>query len=361
MSVSDTSLTRTNLGLGATWLTNTNAANFRTAIGLGTAATNATTDFQPASTNLTTLAGNDAANLTNFPALLLRTNGSAAGLTNFPIFNQNTTGTASNVTGVVAITNGGSGATTAEEARTNFGLGATNSVIFKSLGIDNVKITNNTIFGVSTIGVFSGRTINFLNLTINGRFNFMDEIAVPSLLLGGGGSLGPKRLTLNATESFAATNFLFGGVRGTIEVEADNNHAIVATARNTSDGLAFYGYSQSGAPVAKFVQAAGSSVASEPTVVIWRNTEIGQTTPALLINGGSGNTTALTVQAGTNDVMSISFEGLITSGDSPVMRFRGTFTSTNKPASPKAGDMIYRSDATNSQFFQVYNGTNWVP
>jgi hypothetical protein len=28
--------TRTNLGLGATWLTNTNTANFRTAIGLGT-------------------------------------------------------------------------------------------------------------------------------------------------------------------------------------------------------------------------------------------------------------------------------------------------------------------------------------
>ena len=44
---------------------------------------------------------------------------SAASLTNFPTFNQNTTGTASNVTGVVAIVNGGTGSTTATNARTN--------------------------------------------------------------------------------------------------------------------------------------------------------------------------------------------------------------------------------------------------
>ena len=57
-----------------------------------------------------------AADLTSFPSLLLTTNGNAGGLTNFPTFNQNTTGTASNVTGVVAIANGGSGQTTAAAA-----------------------------------------------------------------------------------------------------------------------------------------------------------------------------------------------------------------------------------------------------
>jgi hypothetical protein len=161
---------RTNLGLGATWLTNTDvtsfrnaiglgtwstlndgatvrsenlvisdgdspdyiqftagtgvqfygnrAPQFRTALGLGTAATNAASAFQPSNTNLTQLA------LGNYPTILLRTNGNAAGLTNFPTLNQNTTGTASNVTGVVAIGNGGTGATNASNARTNLGLGA---------------------------------------------------------------------------------------------------------------------------------------------------------------------------------------------------------------------------------------------
>jgi hypothetical protein len=127
------------------------ASDFRTAIGLGTAATNAETAFQPASANLTPLAANngsgltnlalsnvvglqtslntklntngDAINLTNFPALLLRTNGNGAGLTNITAANiTGTVGLASNVSGVVAITNGGSGATTAGGARTNLGL-----------------------------------------------------------------------------------------------------------------------------------------------------------------------------------------------------------------------------------------------
>jgi hypothetical protein len=127
------------------------ASDFRTAIGLGTAATNAETAFQPASANLTNLAANngsaltnlalsnvvglqtslntklntngDAINLTNFPALLLRTNGNGAGLTNITAANiTGTVGLASNVSGVVAITNGGSGATTAGGARTNLGL-----------------------------------------------------------------------------------------------------------------------------------------------------------------------------------------------------------------------------------------------
>jgi hypothetical protein len=82
---------------------------------------------------LTNLASNNAANLTNFPALLLRTNGSAANLTNFPTLNQNTTGTASNVTGVVAIANGGTGATNASNARTALGLGETNNVTFSNI------------------------------------------------------------------------------------------------------------------------------------------------------------------------------------------------------------------------------------
>jgi hypothetical protein len=53
---------------------------------------------------------------------ILSPSGSAASLTSFPTFNQNTTGTASNVTGTVAVLNGGTGATTTSGARTNLGL-----------------------------------------------------------------------------------------------------------------------------------------------------------------------------------------------------------------------------------------------
>jgi hypothetical protein len=53
---------------------------------------------------------------------VLSPSGSAASLTSFPTFNQNTTGTASNVTGTVAVLNGGTGATTTSDARTNLGL-----------------------------------------------------------------------------------------------------------------------------------------------------------------------------------------------------------------------------------------------
>lgn len=53
---------------------------------------------------------------------VLSPSGSAANLTSFPTFNQNTTGTASNVTGTVAVLNGGTGATTTSGARTNLGL-----------------------------------------------------------------------------------------------------------------------------------------------------------------------------------------------------------------------------------------------
>lgn len=49
---------------------------------------------------------------------------SSGTLTNctFPVLNQNTTGTASNVTGIVAVTNGGTGSSTAANARTALGV-----------------------------------------------------------------------------------------------------------------------------------------------------------------------------------------------------------------------------------------------
>ena len=147
-------------------------SDFRTAIGLASAATNPATAFQSSSANLTNLAANNgssltniplagvngalatngnAINLTNFPSLLLRTNGNGEWLTN--ITAANITGTvaqASNVTGTIAISNGGSGATTAGGARTNLGLGATNNAEFNSVSINELRWENGLIFDLET-------------------------------------------------------------------------------------------------------------------------------------------------------------------------------------------------------------------
>ncbi len=77
----------------------TNQSSARTALGLGSAATNDASAFQPASTALTNLAAGDASGLTNLPNANLGT-----------------------ATGVLGIANGGSGATNSAAARTNFGL-----------------------------------------------------------------------------------------------------------------------------------------------------------------------------------------------------------------------------------------------
>ncbi len=60
-------------------------------------------------------------NASNYPAGLLRTDGSAASLTSFPTLNQNTSGTAAGLSATLAIGSGGTGATTASAALTALG------------------------------------------------------------------------------------------------------------------------------------------------------------------------------------------------------------------------------------------------
>jgi hypothetical protein len=70
-----------------------------------------------------------------------------------PTLNQNTTGTASNVTGTVAVVNGGTGATTASDARTNLGLGT-----IATQSSASVSITGGSIAGITDLAVADGGT-----------------------------------------------------------------------------------------------------------------------------------------------------------------------------------------------------------
>jgi hypothetical protein len=124
-STNAASLTRANLGLGATWLTNTDVTNFRTAIGLGE---NSGVVF-------------DSLTATSFQA--------TAG-TNYVQFNAG------------AIEFGGIGAS---RTRTNLGLGPTNNVAFRNITSGgNIVISNQSAATNGLLFVYRTNNEPFLGL-----------------------------------------------------------------------------------------------------------------------------------------------------------------------------------------------------
>ena len=220
------------------------ASDFRTALSLGTAATNPSSVFQPASSALTNLSTNNGVNLTNIPVAgvvgALSTNGSAAGLTNFPasllttngngagltnLTAANITGTvafASNVTGTIAISNGGSGASTAGGARTNLELGTTNFVSFRTVTSAGPVAFGNENF--SQIGSIRIRTNDALTAEISTAGTVRASFGATNVSFGafvGGATLigfdsgGNVFRHTNIGTTFATTYFL-GNVGTTI-------------------------------------------------------------------------------------------------------------------------------------------------
>lgn len=161
------------------------------------------------------------------PVLGTPTSGNfSSGTFTWPTFDQNTTGTATNVTGTVAVANGGSGATTASGARTNFGattvggnfftLSNPSAITFVQVNADNTITTMDAATFRTAIGAGSGGgsvtsvsgtgTVN--GISLSGTVTSSGNITL-------GGALSGVSLTTQVTGTLPVANGGTGLTSGT--------------------------------------------------------------------------------------------------------------------------------------------------
>jgi len=137
--------TRTNLSLGATWLTNTNADTFRSAIGIPLSAltnTNAT-NFRTAIGAQETLISATNIKTINGQPILGAGDLVISGGTNTNSFNQSLNTTDDVTFNALNVSN-------KALTRTNLGLGATNDVEFNSISAGYINFETNSVFEIET-------------------------------------------------------------------------------------------------------------------------------------------------------------------------------------------------------------------
>ena len=178
------------------------AANARSGLGLGTAATNPSTAFQPSSSVLTNLANNNGASLTNVSI--------------------------SNTTGTLPLSSGGTGATNAATARTNLGLGATwltntNSTNFRTaIGLgDWATFNDGANVRVQALTISDGEQLDYIQFTEGTGVSFFGNRASQFRVALG---LGWSALTNTNAATFQTA--LFGD--GTNPVLVNTNGSVVS-------------------------------------------------------------------------------------------------------------------------------------
>jgi hypothetical protein len=204
----------------------------------------------------------DAAGLTNFPASLLRTNGDGSGLTNLPNLNL------TNATGILPISNGGTGATNAALAISNLlpsYTGNSNRILALNSNATTLLWTTNTGGGGGgggAVDLASTNVTGILPITKGGTGGTNTESAVLGLgilntndyrvnLFYGGTNAGNQHIVIGPFAQAFGTNF--------------NENAVVIgrSASVTNNGVAI-GYSpitQSGIAVGYNAQSEGRGVA----------------------------------------------------------------------------------------------------
>ena len=222
------------------------------------------------------LTNGDALALTNFPALLLRTNGDAAGLTNFPASLLRTNGDGSgltnlpnanltNATGILPISNGGTGATNAALAISNLlpsYTGNSNRILALNSNATTLLWTTNTGGGGGTVDLASTNVTGILPITKGGTGGTNTESAVLGLgilntndyrvnLFYGGTNAGNQHIVIGAFSSAYSTNF------------SDSALVIGTSAQGSNGGVSVgpYTIAQAGVAMGNNAQSEGRGVA----------------------------------------------------------------------------------------------------
>ena len=158
----------------------------------------------------------------------------------FPILNQNTTGTATNVTGVVAVLNGGTGATSAAAARTNLGLIIGTNVQAPLSFTTPIVTTSNTISlkkaSATDSGYLSKEDFTSFHNMIAGKIDATQKgLALGVATLGSDGKvpsdqLPPLTLTSVAVVATETAMLALPSTVGTLAIRTDLSRNFLLTA-----------------------------------------------------------------------------------------------------------------------------------
>ena len=260
------------------------ASNARSGLGLGSAATNPASAFQPSSAVLSNLATGNGTDLTNITATIVGTNisitnvsGLQSALDGKLATNGNTTGTASNVTGVVALANGGTGTTNAASARTSLGATTVGGNIFTLANPDEIRFlrlnANSSVSALTAadfrtaIGVSTGLgTVTSVGMTVPAIFS----LSTPTITSSG--TFGLTLANQTSRHAFLAPNG--GGIPAFRALDSDDLPAL-AIAKITGLQTALDG---------KLATSGTATLATNVTGIV------------ALANGGTGANSAATAR-----------------------------------------------------------------
>jgi hypothetical protein len=148
-----------------------------------------------------------------------------------------------------------------------------------------------------------------------------------------------------------------------LTVQGSGNHAIIARTPNPTDGIALVGWSSGGAAAVKAKQ---DTYFTSPTLTVWRELSLGNnyfnTTPGILVAAAGGSATsekAIEVQASGQSNFKITWDGIATSRDKPLVRFHGRLSTEPSGAygtDYMAGDLYFN---TNDSKFYCHDGISW--